>query len=128
MVDAGADLVVGHHPHVLQGVEFYRSGAIAYSLGNMVFSNPTIKTRRTGVLWVELKPGKPTRLTRLELVPAFIWHKDYTPRPANRKQTEDLLRRMQVYSRHFGTQVVLQRGRLRFLSGREVRPPTLGKP
>ncbi|MFH2009766.1 MAG: CapA family protein, partial [bacterium] len=73
MVDAGADLVVGHHPHVLQGVEYYRGGAIAYSLGNLVFSNPMIPTRRTGVLWVELKPGTPTRLTRLELVPVFIW-------------------------------------------------------
>ena len=79
LVDAGAQLVVGHHPHVLQGVEFYRGGVIVYSLGNFVFSNPTIETRRTGVLWTELAAGNPSRVTRLELVPAVIHRKDYAP-------------------------------------------------
>jgi poly-gamma-glutamate synthesis protein (capsule biosynthesis protein) len=37
-VRAGADLVLSHHPHVIQGVEFYRKKLIAYSLGNFVFS------------------------------------------------------------------------------------------
>jgi poly-gamma-glutamate synthesis protein (capsule biosynthesis protein) len=37
LVDAGADLVVGHHPHVVHPVERYRGGLIAYSLGNYVF-------------------------------------------------------------------------------------------
>ena len=37
MIDAGADVVVGHHPHVLQGIERYANGLIAYSLGNFVF-------------------------------------------------------------------------------------------
>ena len=40
-----------------------------------------------------------------------------------RSQAEDLLRRMQRYSRPFGTQVVLRRGRLQFLSPSDVRPP-----
>lgn len=38
-VDAGADLVVGSHPHVMQGVEFYKDTPIVYSLGNFLFSN-----------------------------------------------------------------------------------------
>ena len=36
-IDAGADLVVAHHPHVLQGMEAYKGGLIAYSLGNFIF-------------------------------------------------------------------------------------------
>jgi poly-gamma-glutamate capsule biosynthesis protein CapA/YwtB (metallophosphatase superfamily) len=36
-VDAGADLILGHHPHVLQGVETLRTGMVAYSLGNFTF-------------------------------------------------------------------------------------------
>lgn len=36
-VDAGADIVIGHHPHVIQPVEQYKDGWIAYSLGNFVF-------------------------------------------------------------------------------------------
>jgi poly-gamma-glutamate synthesis protein (capsule biosynthesis protein) len=36
-VEAGAQVVLGHHPHVIQGIEAYRGGLIAYSLGNFVF-------------------------------------------------------------------------------------------
>lgn len=36
-IDAGADLVIGHHPHVVQGIEEYEGGLIFYSLGNLVF-------------------------------------------------------------------------------------------
>ncbi len=36
-VDAGADLVIGHHPHIVQGIEEYQGGLIFYSLGNLVF-------------------------------------------------------------------------------------------
>jgi len=47
-IDNGADLVIGHHPHVVQGIEKYKDGWIAYSLGNFVFdqdfSEETMKT------------------------------------------------------------------------------------
>ncbi len=43
-VDAGADLVIGHHPHVLQGFETYRGKLIAYSLGNFVFDQNFLST------------------------------------------------------------------------------------
>lgn len=36
-IDAGASLVIGHHPHVIQDVETYKGGFIAYSLGNFLF-------------------------------------------------------------------------------------------
>ena len=39
VIDCGADLILGHHPHVLQGIEKYRVGVIAYSLGNFMFSD-----------------------------------------------------------------------------------------
>jgi len=37
LIDAGAHVILGHHPHVLQGIERYRKGIIVYSLGNFVF-------------------------------------------------------------------------------------------
>jgi len=37
LIDAGADAIVGHHPHVLQGIESYRGRPIFYSLGNLLF-------------------------------------------------------------------------------------------
>ncbi len=49
-IDAGADLVVGHHPHILQGVEEYNGRMIAYSLGNFVFGgNRDPKERETAI-------------------------------------------------------------------------------
>ncbi|MEZ4367370.1 MAG: CapA family protein [Kofleriaceae bacterium] len=49
-IDAGADAVIGHHPHVLQGIERHGRGVIAYSLGNFLFDNTIAIKRDTGVL------------------------------------------------------------------------------
>ena len=38
MIDAGADMVVGGHPHVTQGAEIYQGKPIVYSLGNFLFN------------------------------------------------------------------------------------------
>jgi len=38
MIDEGADVIIGHHPHVIQGVESYKNGIVFYSLGNFFFS------------------------------------------------------------------------------------------
>lgn len=49
-VDAGADLVVGAHPHVLQPLEQYKGVDIAYSLGNFCFGGNTYPENRTAIL------------------------------------------------------------------------------
>lgn len=56
-VDAGADLVIGSHPHVLQGFESYKGKWIAYSLGNFVFSTTSTRSSETGVLTAECGAG-----------------------------------------------------------------------
>lgn len=53
-IDAGAKIVVGHHPHVVQEVEEYNEGLILYSLGNFVFDQNFSKDTRRG-LAVEVK-------------------------------------------------------------------------
>ena len=61
-VNAGADLVIGHHPHVLQGMEAYRGSLILYSMGNFVFDlvphffGPA--TRESGLVKVRLSRNK----------------------------------------------------------------------
>ncbi|MEK7514875.1 MAG: CapA family protein [Patescibacteria group bacterium] len=58
-IDAGADLVIGHHPHVVQEVERYKEGWIAYSLGNFIFDQYfSEETMRGLVLKVRIKEGK----------------------------------------------------------------------
>ena len=55
MIDAGADMVVGHHPHVLQGAELYNGRYIFYSLGNFVFGgNASVSNPQTVILRAQL--------------------------------------------------------------------------
>jgi hypothetical protein len=68
VVDAGADAVVGHGPHVLRGIELYRGHPIAYSLGNFLTYrgfNLAGPLGITGVLQLELTPGGGLRRARL---------------------------------------------------------------
>jgi len=50
LIDAGADLIIGHHPHVAQEVEQYRGKRIAYSLGNFVFDQNFSEDTRRGLM------------------------------------------------------------------------------
>ncbi len=54
MIDAGADILIGHHPHVLQGIETYKQKIIAYSLGNFVFDMWTDATRESIILDIQI--------------------------------------------------------------------------
>ncbi|WP_433827606.1 CapA family protein [Actinoplanes sp. CA-015351] len=58
VIDAGADLVVGHGPHVLRGMEFYKGKLIAYSLGNFAGGGKTLSSngvlKYAGILHVSL--------------------------------------------------------------------------
>ncbi len=54
VIDFGADIIVGHHPHVLQGIEKYKDKIIAYSLGNFIFGGNSRKTYFTAILQIEL--------------------------------------------------------------------------
>jgi poly-gamma-glutamate synthesis protein (capsule biosynthesis protein) len=114
-VDAGAQLVVAHHPHVLQGVEYYRGAAIAYSLGNLVFRNPRPMTFPTGVLVATLTRSPSPELVSLELVPAYIDRQTYTPHPAG-SRARRMRRNLARMSRPLGTHLELANGRIRFLA------------
>ena len=66
-IDAGADLVVGSHPHVLQGIEYYEGKPIVYSLGNFVFGS---SIPRTALLKVVLEREETEELRAgLQLLP-----------------------------------------------------------
>ncbi len=70
VIDAGADAVVGHGPHVLRGIEFYHGRPIVYSLGNFLTYrgfNLDGPLGITGVLQIEFAPDR--RLLRARLVP-----------------------------------------------------------
>ena len=65
-IDAGADLFLGHHPHVLQPIELYKEKPILYSLGNFLFVSPSPSTRPEIIVRARLaKDG----VRRLDLIP-----------------------------------------------------------
>jgi poly-gamma-glutamate synthesis protein (capsule biosynthesis protein) len=55
-IDSGAALVIGSHPHVLQRIEAYQDGLIAYSMGNFVFDNFLYPPNYSAILSIVLSP------------------------------------------------------------------------
>ncbi len=66
-VDAGADLVVGHHAHILQGIHRYGDGVIAYGLGNFVFNIEGPPETAILNVWLDRNGVR-----QLELIPAIV--------------------------------------------------------
>ncbi len=55
-IDSGADFIIGHHPHVWQGLEDYKDRLIAYSVGNLCFGSFSPTATKSGLLEVEIGP------------------------------------------------------------------------
>jgi poly-gamma-glutamate capsule biosynthesis protein CapA/YwtB (metallophosphatase superfamily) len=95
MIDAGADAVIGSHPHVTQEMAVYKDKPVFYSLGNFVFDGFSSKENNTG--WVVRLNMNKTGVTSATVHEAHI-DKRGTPRPASAKprycwqQGEALLR------------------------------------
>lgn len=68
-IEAGAAAAIGHHPHVLQGVEHYRDGVILYSLGNFVFGSYSPHATRSAIAMLTLRDG---RVRELRLYPINV--------------------------------------------------------
>ena len=91
----GADLIVGHHPHVLQGIEKYRNGLIVYSLGNFIFGGNSRKHEKTAVLQVKID-SESKKITSYKMLPVRV---DYwQPRLLHGLQKQALLDSLAKYS------------------------------
>jgi poly-gamma-glutamate synthesis protein (capsule biosynthesis protein) len=90
-IDAGADLVVGHHPHVVQTMEKYKGKYIFYSLGNFVFDQMWSRETREGLM---IKVYLNTSgVDRIYLLPIVI--ENYSqPRLASVEEAEKIVKRL----------------------------------
>lgn len=76
MIEAGANAIIGHHPHVLRRIEEYNNGLIAYSLGNFVCDMSWEKrTMQTGILFFEINDDK----IRKWIFYPYVIGKDFFP-------------------------------------------------
>lgn len=110
-IDNGADLVLGHHPHVLQGIEKYKGKYIAYSLGNFCFGgnkNPSDKDTMIFQQTFTLKDGELQVDDNIEVIPCTLSstdaRNDYQPTLAEGERADEILERIQEYSSELGTE------------------------
>ncbi len=119
-VDAGCDLVLGHHPHVLHGVEKYKGVFIVYSLGNFCFggnSNPSDKDTMIARPEFTFKDGKlQKKKTTLKLIPCCLSstmsYNNYQPTPKKGSERTRLLGKINNMCEALGTTLKDSSGKL----------------
>ena len=111
-IDQGADLVLGHHPHVLQGIEKYQGKYIVYSLGNFCFGgnkNPSDKDTMIFQQTFTVNKGEVEEDDAVKIIPCRISSSDernnYQPVPAEGEEAQRIMDRIKEYSQPFGTQL-----------------------
>jgi len=110
-IDWGADLVIGHHPHVLQGVEEYQGKYIIYSLANFCFGanrNPVDKDTMIARQTFYFVDGEKQEETEFRIIPCSVSsdssRNDYKPTPAVGDEAQRIIDRVNQYSQGFGVQ------------------------
>ncbi|MBI4395745.1 MAG: CapA family protein, partial [Elusimicrobia bacterium] len=100
-VDAGADAVIGHHPHVAQGLEVYKKKVIAYSLGNFVFGTRNPNADEGLLLRLTLRPRRPPAV---EIFPLSVDNEEvhFQPRLLKGKAAKESLLRLKTLSKPLG--------------------------
>lgn len=85
LIDSGADVIMGHHPHVVQKVELYNGKPIFYSLGNFFFTTSHSEISNK-VLLATIRYGSDGKLKKIEAVPGVILQGRPVPMEGAQKQ------------------------------------------
>lgn len=100
-IDYGADLVAGHHPHVLQGIEEYRGKYIVYSLGNFCFGGNSAPDDMDTMIFQQtftIQSGEVLTDENITLIPCSISSEtgfnNYQPTPAEGSEAERILQKI----------------------------------
>ena len=110
-IDNGADIVLGHHPHVIQGVEQYKNRIIAYSLGNFCFGGNTNPRDKTTFIFQSDLKFTDNKLTSIgvRVIPCSIssveYKNDYCPTPMQGEAKTNLLSRLNKLSPNSGFKI-----------------------
>lgn len=92
-IDAGADIVIGSHPHVIQPIEIYKNKTIFYSLGNFVFDQlSSDKTKQGLALGIELQKGE----YKFYLLPFIM--QNWQVRLLDKENSDMILKRISEHS------------------------------
>ena len=108
-IDAGADVVLGHHPHVLQGIERYKGSVILYSLGNYAFGSLSPSSRQSVIARITLGEG----VREVEFIPLNVLNSTvrFQPRIMEAGRGDAVIANLNRISAHLGTTIVTSDGR-----------------
>ena len=104
-IDNGADLVLGHHPHVLQGIEKYKGKNIVYSLGNFCFggnSNPSDKDTMIFQQTFTIENGQLVEDDVTNIIPCSVssvsGYNNYQPTPLEGSEKDRVMQKIEEFS------------------------------
>lgn len=108
-IEAGADVVIGHHPHVLQGVERYKRGIIFYSLGNFTFAAKSTTADVSAIIRLRLGDNR----REAEVLPLDVLYRrvGFQPRLLSGKRAAAVIGILNNLSRPFNTEIMLKDGK-----------------
>lgn len=108
-IDAGADLVLGHHPHVLQGIEEYNGKYIVYSLANFSFGanrNPADKDTMIFQQTFTFINGEKQETAQARVIPCSVSsvaeRNNFQPTPLTGEDAARVIERLNTYSEEYG--------------------------
>ena len=114
-IDWGASIVLGHHPHVLQGIELYKNGLIAYSIGNFAFGSYS-KNVKDGIM-LSIKFNK-AGISEAKIIPISVFNIDvlFQPKVLKGDEAKRVINHLEKISAGFNTEVAIveDTGRLIF--------------
>jgi len=118
VIDAGADLVIGQHPHVLQSIEIYRNKIILYSLGNFVFDNSQELEKQSAIFQCEFKDGN---ILNPDLIPIYI--ENNRPQIANKNKANEIFEHLKKVSVDFNTSLTFMNNiiKINYLYSKSVK-------
>ena len=107
--EGGADLVLGHHPHVLQPIEKYKDAYIVYSLGNFCFGGNTNPKDKDTMIYQQtftfhndqLVPSDEVKIITCS-ISSITTRNNYQPTPSKGKEKQRIINRMNGYCKQFG--------------------------
>ena len=108
-IDEGADVVVGHHPHVVQGIEEYKGKMIAYSLGNFCFGGNTHPTEMDTFIFQQkfaMNGAKNITASEYHVIPCRVssetTYNNYQPTPLTGEEAKETMNKIQERSQAIG--------------------------
>jgi len=101
-IEAGADVVLGHHPHVLEGIELYQNRPIVYSMGNFIFDQRSGERMESGIFDLYYVQGSGWRV---EMTPVWISWSRLGAEYATGQKRDRIAQRIQKLSAQLGTVV-----------------------